>query len=368
MKIIKFIKNNKKIILLLFLCIVLGIILGYAYYNIQMDTFIPNNKITTPQPIDLVIPWSGENNPGDKEYSSLANRDEGILKYSIRSIIKHAPWIRTIYIFKDPPNNYPSWLDKEKVSHKIKIIDRCPYFKNKDWCPSMNASAIEANIYKINGLSDNYLTIEDDTLLMNDIHYTDFFTKDMKKLKSNCHFPLKDIYNPEKVKKGSIKPPKSPKMFSGGDSHVMIAQKKELYAELYKKYPEWFDFVSSHKKRWCCCDDTCPDPDDDCKSCYDELNIYMRVPHYEAYLQDKYEYRDEIPSMGTDNHYNFVENLIKIQNKEKTVTFYNINNIYTQNDYQRKKPEEFEKKKLKLHNKLEEMFPEKEFYINIYNL
>ena len=87
----------------------------------------------TPKPIDLVIPWSGENNPGDVEYSSLVNRDEGILKYSIRSIIKYAPWIRNIYIFKDPPNNYPSWLNESKVSHKIKIVDRCPYFKNKEW-------------------------------------------------------------------------------------------------------------------------------------------------------------------------------------------------------------------------------------------
>ena len=52
MKIVRFVKNNKIWILLLFLFIVLGIV----YYNTQIDTFIPNNKITTPQPIDLVIP------------------------------------------------------------------------------------------------------------------------------------------------------------------------------------------------------------------------------------------------------------------------------------------------------------------------
>ena len=318
----------------------------------------------TPEPIDLVIPWSGENNPGDKEYSSRNNRDEGILKYSIRSIIKHAP---SIYIFKDPPNNYPSWLNEYRVSHKIKIINRCPYFKNKEWCPSMNAAAIEANIYKIDGLSDNYLTIEDDTLLMNDIHYTDFFTEDMKKLKSNCSFPIQDIYDPEKVKNGNIKPPKSPKMFSDGlETHLMVSQKKELYTELYKKYPEWFDFVSSHKKRWCA-DGGCPNPDDDCKACYDELPIYLEVPHYEAYLQGKYEYRETIPSMGTDYDYNFVENLTKIQNKEISTTFYNINNLES-DDFQRRVPEEFEKKKLQLHKKLEEMFPEDEFYDNISRL
>ena len=201
---------------------------------------------------------------------------------------------------------------------------------------------------------------------MNDINYTDFFTKDMKKLKSNCKEPIVDVYNLEKVKNGKIKPPNSPKMFSEGfDTHVMIAQKKELYEDLYKKYPEWFDFVSSHKKRWCCCDDAeCPNPEDDCKRCYDELSIYLEVPHYEAYLQGKYEYTNPLSKMGTDTHYNFVDNLIKLHNKEITTTFYNINNIES-DDYQREYPEKFEEKKNKLHDQLEKMYPEKEFYNNI---
>jgi len=335
------------------------------FYFIKRNA-VPKITYTTPEPIDLVIPWSGENNPGDKEYSSLVTRDEGVLKYSIRSIIKHAPWIRTIYIFKDPPNNYPSWLDKEKVSHKIKIIDRCPYFKNKEWCPSMNTSAIESNIYKIDGLSDNYLTIEDDTLLMNNIHYTDFFTGDMKKIKSNCSFPIHDIYDHEKVKRGTVKPPNSPQQFSGGDTHVMIAQKKELYESLYKKYPEWFDFVSSHKKRWCCCDDTeCTDFEDDCKDCHDELPIYMEVPHYEAYLQGKYEYRDNLSSVSSRDSFDFVGMLTKIQQGIISPTFYNINNIYTEDDFQRREPDDFERRKVELHKKLEEIFPEEEFYDNI---
>ena len=42
MKIVKIIKNNKIWILLLFLCIVLG----FVYYNTQIYTFSPNNKIS----------------------------------------------------------------------------------------------------------------------------------------------------------------------------------------------------------------------------------------------------------------------------------------------------------------------------------
>ena len=317
----------------------------------------------TPEPIDLVIPWSGENNQGDKEYSSRANRDEGVLKYSIRSIIKYAPWIRTIYIFKDPPNNYPSWLDENRVSHKIKIIDRCKYFKKKEWCPTMNIAAIDCNMYKINGLSDNYLRIEDDTLLTNDINYTNFFTDNMKKIKSSCRFPIKEIYANIK---GNIKPPTHPKQFTGGDQHIMLALKKVLYTELYNKYPDWLDFVSSHKKRWCA-DGKCPNPEDDCKSCYDELGLAVQVPHYEAYLQGKYEYRKDLPYIGPARNYNFIEHLEKIKNKEIHPYFLCINNLES-DDYQRKNPDEFERKKIKLHEKLEEMFPEDEFYDNISRL
>jgi hypothetical protein len=342
------------LLLLLLLFIVIFIFIFILYFR---------RSSITPEPIDLVIPWSGENYPGDKEYSSRANRDEGILKYSIRSIIKYTPWIRTIYIFKDPPNNYPSWLDENRVSHKIKIIDRCKYFKNKEWCPSMNIAAIDCNTYKINGLSDNYLRIEDDTLLTNYVNYTDFFTDDMNKIKSSCTFPIKEIYNSAKINKTNIKPPIHPKQFSNGDDHIMISLKKELYYELNNKYPDWFDFVSSHKKRWCA-DNECPNPEDDCKACYDELGICMRVPHYEAYLQGKYEYREDLPYIGPSLNYNFIEHLEKIKNKEIQPYFLCINNIES-DDYQRENPEEFEKKKNKIHEKLEEMFPEDEFYDNI---
>ena len=59
---------------------------------------------------------------------SRADRDEGILKYTIRSILQNASFIGTIYIFKDSPNNYFSWLDKSMVYPKIQMIDRCKYF------------------------------------------------------------------------------------------------------------------------------------------------------------------------------------------------------------------------------------------------
>ena len=320
-------------------------------------------KYLNKEPIDLVICWAGENSPGSSEYSSRANRDEGILKYSLRSIVKHVPWIRTIYIFTDPSENYPSFLDESRTGHKIKIIDRCRYFNNSNWCPTMNSAAAYANMYKIDGLSDNFIYIDDDTLVLKDLEYTDFFTEDMKKIRTSSTFPVGLVYDLDKVKEGNVKPPANPEQFvNSEDSHHMLALKKDLFVSLETKYPGWVDFVSSHKKRWCCCDnDSCPNPDDDCKECYDELGIGASVPHYEAYLLDKYEYRKDF--YNRPRNYNYVEDLTRIQKGDLSATsFFNINNLFEEEDYQRTHPEDFEVKKNQLHQKLEELFPQEEFY------
>ena len=113
-----------------------------------------------PFPIDVVIPWAGESDDLDG-----TNRDDGIIKYLLRSLVLYAPWIRTIFIFKDPPNNYPSWLDKNKAYPKIQIIDRCMCFKNKNHCPTNNSAAAYANMYKIKNLSEYFIEWDDDIIL-----------------------------------------------------------------------------------------------------------------------------------------------------------------------------------------------------------
>lgn len=92
------------------------------------------------------------------------------LKYSLRSVEKFAPWIRTIYIVTVRPQA-PDWLDinhpKVKVVHHDEIID-------EEFLPTFNYNTIESYLHKIPGLSEYYVYSCDDFLFGNDVHLSDF--------------------------------------------------------------------------------------------------------------------------------------------------------------------------------------------------
>ena len=66
-------------------------------------------KNITPFPIDVVYTWAGENN----DNKNIRTRNNNELKYSIRSVIKFAPWVNRIFILMNPPKTPPSWFNKE---------------------------------------------------------------------------------------------------------------------------------------------------------------------------------------------------------------------------------------------------------------
>ena len=105
----------------------------------------------------------------------------------------------------------------------------------------------------------------------------------------------------KKLKKGQLNLPKSPFKFSqkhGG--HIPIPHLKSIYKQLYNKYPKFFDFISSHKNRWNCCDnDICIGGKEHLCGCnLDELAIYsMLTPHLEAKKANKYIFK---PFNGCD--------------------------------------------------------------------
>jgi UDP-N-acetylglucosamine-lysosomal-enzyme len=72
-------------------------------------------------------------------------RDSNELKYSLRSLIRNAPWIRHIYIVTD--NQVPSWLNLE--SGKLTLISHEDIFENKSHLPVFSSPAIEAHIHRI---------------------------------------------------------------------------------------------------------------------------------------------------------------------------------------------------------------------------
>ncbi|MGH7964405.1 MAG: stealth conserved region 3 domain-containing protein, partial [Candidatus Binatia bacterium] len=99
-------------------------------------------------------------------------RDNGELKYSLRSLEAFAPWIRKIYIVTN--GQIPRWLD---TSHKrISIITHGMIFPDTSHLPTFNSQAIELQLHKIPNLSRRFLYLNDDVFFGRAVSRSDFIT------------------------------------------------------------------------------------------------------------------------------------------------------------------------------------------------
>ncbi|QGH70077.1 stealth conserved region 3 domain-containing protein [Pseudactinotalea sp. HY158] len=87
------------------------------------------------------------------------NRDE--LRYSLRSLEEYAPWVRNVYLVT--AGQRPAWLRSD--SDRLTVVDHEEIFPDPSVLPTFNSHAIEANLHRIEGLSEHYLYLNDDTLL-----------------------------------------------------------------------------------------------------------------------------------------------------------------------------------------------------------
>ncbi|NLN49844.1 MAG: glycosyltransferase, partial [Clostridiales bacterium] len=137
--------------------------------------------------IDLVYLWVDGNDSNwkkkqlaliedsnNKDKPNIAGRYESNdeLKYSLRSVEKHLPWIRTIFIITDEQK--PNWLKEHHP--KIKIIDHKDILPH-DILPTFNSTVIELFLYKIADLSDRFLYANDDMFVYKDLEPSFFYNK-----------------------------------------------------------------------------------------------------------------------------------------------------------------------------------------------
>lgn len=106
--------------------------------------------------------------------TSSRNRDNGDLKYSIRSLEKNMPWWRgTLYIVTD--NQIPIWLD---IGHpRVKMIDHIKIIPQQ-YLPTHVSNTIEWFLKDIPGIEEYFIAMNDDFLFLNPVEPSDFFTAD----------------------------------------------------------------------------------------------------------------------------------------------------------------------------------------------
>lgn len=94
------------------------------------------------------------------------------LRYSLRSLEQYAPWIRHVYIVTD--QQVPDWLDRDHPW--ISIVDHQEIAPPGTVLPTFNSQAIEANLHRIDGLSEHFLYFNDDMFLSSPVAPQAFFS------------------------------------------------------------------------------------------------------------------------------------------------------------------------------------------------
>ncbi|CAK4656253.1 hypothetical protein LEN26_001858 [Aphanomyces euteiches] len=114
---------------------------------------------------------------GPKTVGGSRDREIGELMYSIRSLEKFMPWHEgNIYIVT--PGHIPHWLN---MSHpRIQVIHQDDIFpaSAKEFLPTFNTNVLEQFLYRIPGLSDIFMQINDDYIFTAPMTPHDLFSCD----------------------------------------------------------------------------------------------------------------------------------------------------------------------------------------------
>ncbi|MGB4776823.1 stealth conserved region 3 domain-containing protein [Microbacterium sp.] len=108
----------------------------------------------------------GEGDDGPARYRHV---DE--LRYALRSVHLYAPWVRRIFIATDSPR--PAWLADDP---RVTIVRSEEFFADPAVLPTHNSHAVEAQLHRIEGLSEHFLYSNDDMFFGRPVTPELFFT------------------------------------------------------------------------------------------------------------------------------------------------------------------------------------------------
>jgi len=182
--------------------------------NVSKD----NTNVTVDFPIDAVITWVDGADPkhaeklntylssikGGKPKSASKTRfhHAGEIDYCVTSLLKFAPWIRTIFIVTDEQS--PALMQTIKGSayeERIKIVDHKTIFAGyEQHLPTFNSSSILTMLWRIPNLAEHFVFLNDDFVLVNPVYPGDFFRDYSVVLRGKWH-SLQGNYLVNQVKK-----------------------------------------------------------------------------------------------------------------------------------------------------------------------
>ncbi|XP_024140641.1 N-acetylglucosamine-1-phosphotransferase subunits alpha/beta [Oryzias melastigma] len=108
----------------------------------------------------------------DEDVSASRFEDNEELRYSLRSVERHAPWVRHIFIVTN--GQIPSWLNLDNP--RVTVVTHQDIFLNTSHLPTFSSPAIETHIHRIPGLSRKFIYLNDDVMFGEDVWPDDFYS------------------------------------------------------------------------------------------------------------------------------------------------------------------------------------------------
>lgn len=147
-------------------------------------------------PIDAVITWVDGADPKHKAKLDVylasiggvrpraANparfNSVGEIEYCVVSLLRFAPWIRTIFIVSDQQKpEFISKLAGTAYESRIKVVDHSVIFAGyEQYLPTFNSMSISSMLWRIPGIAERFLFLNDDFALIHPVVPSAFFRGD----------------------------------------------------------------------------------------------------------------------------------------------------------------------------------------------
>lgn len=210
-------------------------------------------------PIDVVITWVDDQTPGYRELlkaharavpdlDPARTRDNlDLLRFNLRALERHAPWVNHVYLLTCRPQA-PDWLQQDHprltLIHHDQVI--APAL-----LPTFNSFAIISHLHLIPGLSDRFLYLEDDMLLLQDVTLDDFLSPDGRPLvfeQAKATPRHETIRNPATERPWNLALAESNRLLDqafgtvgrGYVNHVPLLIEKAEWQAMVERFPEAF--------------------------------------------------------------------------------------------------------------------------------
>ena len=110
-------------------------------------------------------------------------RDWGTLKYLLRGVESHMPFIENVHLVVS------DWVDRKNL-HVVLHSEFIP----AEFLPTFNCNTLEMHLHRIPGLSEEYLYFNDDMFPVRDCRPEDFFREGKPVIRFTSHFLASGMY------------------------------------------------------------------------------------------------------------------------------------------------------------------------------